>query len=302
MAAGGCSTTTFGEAGAWAISREHRGCRPCMHCTRCRQQREQADLHDEEDHEDAKARGGGGSRREHRSGYRTPEPSSPKVSCKNGACPLPPRPLADSAATAARSRQKSSLVGRVLFRRSKSRKASPSLPSSASRRRSPLPPLPAAAAPSLHGRAPARIPPPPLPSSTSRRRPLPLLRAAAAPSLHGRAPARILPPLLPSSVSRRRRSFPSRPGAGADPPAAAPFLRELPLPPPPFSASRRRRSFSSWLGAARGFAERAPAGVGFTPPLLPQSAAVAAAPPDAIVVAPPDAAASPQAQETRSCG
>lgn len=58
MAAGGCSTTTFGEAGAWAISREHRGCRPCMHCPRCGQQREQADLHDEEDHEDAKVAAG----------------------------------------------------------------------------------------------------------------------------------------------------------------------------------------------------------------------------------------------------
>uniref|UniRef100_A0A0E0M410 Uncharacterized protein n=1 Tax=Oryza punctata TaxID=4537 RepID=A0A0E0M410_ORYPU len=83
---------------------------------------------------------GGGSRREHRSGYRTPEPSSPKVSCigqikkanakkvkaccKNGACPLPPRPPADSA-TAAR-RQKSSLVRRMLFRRSRSRSSSSS--------------------------------------------------------------------------------------------------------------------------------------------------------------------------------
>uniref|UniRef100_A0A0E0B5Y8 Uncharacterized protein n=1 Tax=Oryza glumipatula TaxID=40148 RepID=A0A0E0B5Y8_9ORYZ len=83
--------------------------------------------------------GGGGSRREHRSGYRTPEPSSPKVSCigqikkanakkvkascKNGACPLPPRPPADAAAAR---RQKSSLVRRMLFRRSRSRKASSS--------------------------------------------------------------------------------------------------------------------------------------------------------------------------------
>ncbi|KAF0910721.1 hypothetical protein E2562_004711 [Oryza meyeriana var. granulata] len=88
------------------------------------------------------ARGGGrgrnGSRREHRSGYRTPEPSSPKVSCigqikkanakkvkaccKNGACPLPPRaPPADAAAAR---RKKSSLVRRMLFRRSRSRSAS----------------------------------------------------------------------------------------------------------------------------------------------------------------------------------
>uniref|UniRef100_A0A0E0EUH2 Uncharacterized protein n=1 Tax=Oryza meridionalis TaxID=40149 RepID=A0A0E0EUH2_9ORYZ len=86
--------------------------------------------------------GGGGSRRDHRSGYRTPEPSSPKVSCigqikkanakkvkascKNGACPLPPRPPADAAAR----RQKSSLVRRMLFRRSRSRKSSSSSSSS----------------------------------------------------------------------------------------------------------------------------------------------------------------------------
>uniref|UniRef100_A0A0D9XG77 Syringolide-induced protein 14-1-1 n=1 Tax=Leersia perrieri TaxID=77586 RepID=A0A0D9XG77_9ORYZ len=73
----------------------------------------------------------GGSRRDHRSGYKTPEPSSPKVSCigqikkakskklcKNGVCPLPPRPPAAAA------RQNSSLVRRMLFRRSRSRSAS----------------------------------------------------------------------------------------------------------------------------------------------------------------------------------
>ncbi|KAL5201168.1 hypothetical protein ABZP36_035522 [Zizania latifolia] len=83
------------------------------------------------------ARGGGrkGSRGEHRSGYRTPEPSSPKVSCigqikkakakkvkaccKNGACPLPPKPPADQGR-----RPKSSLVKRMLFRRSRSRSSS----------------------------------------------------------------------------------------------------------------------------------------------------------------------------------
>ncbi|KAL5205438.1 hypothetical protein ABZP36_033647 [Zizania latifolia] len=77
------------------------------------------------------ARGGGrkGSRGEHRSGYRTPEPSSPKVSCigqikkakaccKNGACPLPPKP---PPADQGRARPKSSLVKRMLFRRSRSR-------------------------------------------------------------------------------------------------------------------------------------------------------------------------------------
>uniref|UniRef100_J3MZP7 Uncharacterized protein n=1 Tax=Oryza brachyantha TaxID=4533 RepID=J3MZP7_ORYBR len=80
----------------------------------------------------------GGTRRgDHRSGYRTPEPSSPKVSCigqikkakaskgakaalcKNGACPLPPRPPADGCR-----KQKSSLVRRMLFRRSRSRSSS----------------------------------------------------------------------------------------------------------------------------------------------------------------------------------
>ncbi|XP_015696613.2 uncharacterized protein At1g76070-like [Oryza brachyantha] len=82
----------------------------------------------------------GGTRRgDHRSGYRTPEPSSPKVSCigqikkakaskgakaalcKNGACPLPPRPPADGCR-----KQKSSLVRRMLFRRSRSRSSSSS--------------------------------------------------------------------------------------------------------------------------------------------------------------------------------
>jgi hypothetical protein len=76
------------------------------------------------------------------SGYRTPEPSSPKVSCigqvkrskskkaaakvrppsscgKNGgACPLPPRPAAE------RCRPNGSLVKRVLFRRSRPRSGS----------------------------------------------------------------------------------------------------------------------------------------------------------------------------------
>ncbi|KAG8050390.1 hypothetical protein GUJ93_ZPchr0009g491 [Zizania palustris] len=78
---------------------------------------------------EARGAGGGrkGSRGEHRSGFRTPEPSSPKVSCigqikkakaccKNGACPLPRAPKPP----------KSSLVKRMpmLFRRSRSRSSS----------------------------------------------------------------------------------------------------------------------------------------------------------------------------------
>ncbi|XP_062200028.1 uncharacterized protein At1g76070-like [Phragmites australis] len=79
-----------------------------------------------------------GSRRK-QSGYRTPEPSSPKVSCigqikrtkskkkvnqcgKNGgACPLPPRPPAPAEG---RCRPKGSLVKRMFFRRSRSRSRS----------------------------------------------------------------------------------------------------------------------------------------------------------------------------------
>ncbi|GJN40594.1 hypothetical protein PR202_gb29832 [Eleusine coracana subsp. coracana] len=91
------------------------------------------------------ARRGGGRRRQSSSssGYRTPEPSSPKVSCigqikrskskkkvnpaccKNGVCPLPPRPPAVPA-EAARCKPKRSLVKRVLFRRSSSRSRSSS--------------------------------------------------------------------------------------------------------------------------------------------------------------------------------
>ncbi|WVZ65731.1 hypothetical protein U9M48_015047 [Paspalum notatum var. saurae] len=99
------------------------------------------------------ARGGGGGRRNDnkRSGYRTPEPSSPKVSCigqikrsnsrrqkkvnpsscggKNGgACPLPPRPAAAPAAEGSSNkpcRPKPSLVQRMsFFRRSRSRRFS----------------------------------------------------------------------------------------------------------------------------------------------------------------------------------
>ncbi|CAL5082627.1 unnamed protein product [Urochloa decumbens] len=88
------------------------------------------------------ARGRGGDRsKQQRSGYRTPEPSSPKVSCigqikrsgsrrqkkvnpcgKNGgACPLPPRPPTAAAAA----RPKGSLVKRMsFFRRSRSRSSS----------------------------------------------------------------------------------------------------------------------------------------------------------------------------------
>lgn len=91
---------------------------------------------------------GGGSRRNNkpRSGYRTPEPSSPKVSCigqikrsgsrrqkkvnpcgKNGgACPLPPRaPTAAEGTTKPRAKPKRSLVKRMsFFRRSSSRSRS----------------------------------------------------------------------------------------------------------------------------------------------------------------------------------
>ncbi|CAN6205174.1 unnamed protein product [Urochloa humidicola] len=98
------------------------------------------------------ARGGRGSRtaKQHRSGYRTPEPSSPKVSCigqikrsgsrrqtkvnpcgKNGgACPLPPRPptavaaapAPDGTTTKPCARPKGSLVKRMsFFRRGRSR-------------------------------------------------------------------------------------------------------------------------------------------------------------------------------------
>ncbi|KAL6656411.1 hypothetical protein ACP70R_007237 [Stipagrostis hirtigluma subsp. patula] len=90
------------------------------------------------------ARGGGGGGRRKRSGYRTPEPSSPKVSCigqikrsrsrkkvnpcgKNGACPLPPRPAAAAATGEARGgscRPKRSLVRRMFFRRTTSRSRS----------------------------------------------------------------------------------------------------------------------------------------------------------------------------------
>ncbi|XP_062194441.1 uncharacterized protein At1g76070-like [Phragmites australis] len=86
------------------------------------------------------ARGGAGSKRK-QSGYRTPEPSSPKVSCigkikrsnsktkkkvnpcgKNGgACPLPPRP---TTTTEGRCRPMGSLVKRVFFQRSRSRSKS----------------------------------------------------------------------------------------------------------------------------------------------------------------------------------
>lgn len=87
------------------------------------------------------ARGGGRRRQPNSSGYRTPEPCSPKVSCigqikrskskraaankvnpacgKNGgACQLPPRP------PACRPNHKGSLVKRVFFRRSRSRSSS----------------------------------------------------------------------------------------------------------------------------------------------------------------------------------
>ncbi|GJM99411.1 hypothetical protein PR202_ga16506 [Eleusine coracana subsp. coracana] len=94
---------------------------------------------------EARGRGGGRRRQSSSSGYRTPEPSSPKVSCigqikrnkskkvnpaccKNGVCPLPPRPPA--AAEAARCKPKRSLVKRVLFRRSRSRSSSTSSRSS----------------------------------------------------------------------------------------------------------------------------------------------------------------------------
>ncbi|CAL5073036.1 unnamed protein product [Urochloa decumbens] len=89
---------------------------------------------------EARGRSGGGRTKQQRSGYRTPEPSSPKVSCigqikrsgsrrqkkvnpcgKNGgACPLPPRPPAAAAA-----KPKGSLVKRMsFFRRSRSRSSS----------------------------------------------------------------------------------------------------------------------------------------------------------------------------------
>ncbi|CAN6167852.1 unnamed protein product [Urochloa humidicola] len=96
---------------------------------------------------EARGRCGGGRTKQQRSGYRTPEPSSPKVSCigqikrsgsrrqkkvnpcgKNGgACPLPPRPP-----TAAAARPKGgSLVKRMsFFRRSRSRSSSRSSSSS----------------------------------------------------------------------------------------------------------------------------------------------------------------------------
>ncbi|TKW34387.1 hypothetical protein SEVIR_2G304300v4 [Setaria viridis] len=94
----------------------------------------------------------GGSRRKPRSGYRTPEPSSPKVSCigqikrsgsrrqkkvnpcgKNGgACPLPPRhPAAEGTTTKPCGRPRGSLVKRMsFFRRSRSRSRSRSSSSS----------------------------------------------------------------------------------------------------------------------------------------------------------------------------
>ncbi|KAJ1290642.1 hypothetical protein BS78_02G260400 [Paspalum vaginatum] len=100
---------------------------------------------------------GGGSRRSNNkrsSGYRTPEPSSPKVSCigqikrsssrrqkkvnpsscgKNGgACPLPPRPSAAEGSSSNKPRRpKPSLVQRMsFFRRSRSRFSRPSRASS----------------------------------------------------------------------------------------------------------------------------------------------------------------------------
>ncbi|OEL35730.1 hypothetical protein BAE44_0003251 [Dichanthelium oligosanthes] len=93
-------------------------------------------------------RGGGSSRTKQRSGYRTPEPSSPKVSCigqikrsgsrrqkkvnpscgKNGgACPLPPRHPTAAAAEGTKpcARPRGSLVKRMsFFRRSRSRSRS----------------------------------------------------------------------------------------------------------------------------------------------------------------------------------
>ncbi|CAL5087069.1 unnamed protein product [Urochloa decumbens] len=95
---------------------------------------------------EARGRGGAGRTKQQRSGYRTPEPSSPKVSCigqikrsgsrrqkkvnpcgKNGgACPLPPRPsTAAAAAERTAARPKGSLVKRMsFFRRSRSRSSS----------------------------------------------------------------------------------------------------------------------------------------------------------------------------------
>lgn len=93
------------------------------------------------------ARGGGGRRNKRSSGYVTPEPSSPKVSCigqikrsssrrqkkvnpcgKNGgACPLPPRPPAPAEGKPCRPHNKGSLIRRMsFFRRSRSRSRSSS--------------------------------------------------------------------------------------------------------------------------------------------------------------------------------
>nr|BAD37622.1 hypothetical protein [Oryza sativa Japonica Group] len=168
-----------------------------------------------------KARGGS---------HLTPEPPSPKVSCigqikkanAKKADALPPQQVEEGV-----------VVAPFL------RFPPPPLPSSMSRRR-PFPPLPAAAAPSLHGRAPAWIPPPPLPSSASRRRrPLSPLPTATAPSLQGWVPARVC-----------------RAGVGFTPPSHPQtprrFLRAPPSPlhhlPPPPQAHKHERYKELWIG------------------------------------------------------